>query len=118
MFHVYFSWTDVFYDLESGIRNYLLEIGSEPNFGDIVQSIETTEDCGVSIEFLNKEAHQGHVYFITAKGGFNNSVTLSCLYICSFDYLTNKIRFDHIIVVKIYSNLYSSIKKHLSYDNF
>ncbi|XP_076085244.1 uncharacterized protein LOC143056054 isoform X2 [Mytilus galloprovincialis] len=60
-------WKDVFYDLESGIKHYILEVGSKPNFGDIVQPIETSEDCEVSIQYLDINAHQGHPYFITVK---------------------------------------------------
>ncbi|XP_063408929.1 uncharacterized protein LOC134692410 [Mytilus trossulus] len=60
-------WKDVFFDLESGIKHYVLEVGSKPNFGDIVQPIETSEDCGVSIQYLDINAHQGHAYFITVK---------------------------------------------------
>ncbi|XP_052082402.1 uncharacterized protein LOC127720030 [Mytilus californianus] len=58
-------WKDVFYDLESGIAYYMLEVGSKANIGDIVQSTETTEDCGVPI--LDVDAHQGHAYFLTVK---------------------------------------------------
>ncbi|XP_076086914.1 uncharacterized protein LOC143057491 [Mytilus galloprovincialis] len=60
-------WKDVFYDLESGIAYYMLEVGSKANIGDIVQSIETTEDCGVPIQYLDIDAHQGHAYFLTVK---------------------------------------------------
>ena len=57
----------MFYDLESGIKHYILEVGSKPSFGDIVQPIETNEDCGVSIQYLDINAQQGHAYFITVK---------------------------------------------------
>ncbi|XP_076085163.1 uncharacterized protein LOC143055975 isoform X1 [Mytilus galloprovincialis] len=69
-------WKDVFSDLESGIKHYLLEVGSKPNFGDIVQSFKTTEDCGVSVQFSDIDSHQGHAYFITVKAVNNaNLVT-------------------------------------------
>lgn len=67
LLHIHFSWKDVFSDLESGIKHYLLEVGSKPNFGDIVQSFKTTEDCGVSVQFSDIDSHQGHAYFITVK---------------------------------------------------
>lgn len=67
LWRIYFSWKDVFYDLESGIAYYMLEVGSKANIGDIVQSIETTEDCGVPIQYLDIHTHQGHAYFLTVK---------------------------------------------------
>ncbi|XP_063408922.1 uncharacterized protein LOC134692402 [Mytilus trossulus] len=69
-------WKDVFTDLESGIKHYLIEVGSKPSFGDIIQSIKTNEDCGVFVHCFDKDTHQGHAYFVTVKAVNNaNLVT-------------------------------------------
>ncbi|CAG2242538.1 unnamed protein product [Mytilus edulis] len=67
LFLIHSLWKDVFYDVESGIQYYMLEVGSKPKFNDIVQPTVTKEDCEVSVNFVDTYVHEGHAYFFTIK---------------------------------------------------
>ena len=62
-FVTFFSWKESFKDPESGIHGYKWCVGSQPGQQDIIQYIQTTEQCDeVS---LHDKLIDGLTYYLT-----------------------------------------------------
>ncbi|XP_046557202.1 uncharacterized protein LOC124266452 [Haliotis rubra] len=57
-------WTNVFLDEESGIREYMVSMGTRPAYADVSENVITDHDC---LEVDTSNVEDGHSYYISVK---------------------------------------------------
>jgi hypothetical protein len=65
---IFFSWENVFTDLESGIDYYMWSIGSQPGYTDIMSYLRVVaQECGSTDKNNPLHLLNGHYYFINVR---------------------------------------------------
>lgn len=65
---IFYSWKDVFLDLESGIDYYLWSVGSEPGYTDMMSHLKVfDQECGIIDENNPLDLKDGHFYYINVR---------------------------------------------------